>query len=59
MTPRGIGIALLCVGAVNTLLGTMLALRSESNNIWAYVIVISGLVVMICGYFIGKRKSWN
>lgn len=59
MTPRGIGIALLCVGAVNALLGTMLAFQSEMNNVWAYVIVISGVVVMICGYFIGQRKSWS
>ena len=59
MTPRGLGILLLCVGAVNALLGTILAFRSESNNVWAYVIVTSGIVVMMCGYFIGKRKSWS
>jgi hypothetical protein len=59
MTPRWIGSALLCVGAVNAVLGTMLAFRSASNNVWPYVIVVSGVVVMICGYFIGKRKSWN
>lgn len=59
MTPRRIGTALLCVGAVNALLGTMLAFQSASNNAWAYVIVVSGIVVMICGYLIGKRKSWT
>lgn len=59
MTPRRIGTALLCVGAVNALLGTMLALQSASNDAWAYVIVLSGIVVMICGYLIGKRKSWT
>jgi hypothetical protein len=56
MTLRWIGTALLCLGAVNVLLGTMLAFRSASNDIWAYVVVVSGVVVMICGYFIGKRK---
>lgn len=59
MTPRRIGTALLCVGAVNALLGTMLALQSASNDAWRYVIVLSGIVVMICGYLIGKRKSWT
>lgn len=59
MTPRRIGTVLLCVGAMNALLGTMLALQSASNDAWAYVIVLSGIVVMICGYLIGKRKSWT
>lgn len=59
MTPRRIGTALLCVGAVNALLGTMLAFQSASTDAWAYVIVVSGIVVMICGYLIGKRKSWT
>lgn len=59
MTPRWLGIALLCVGAVNALIGTMLVLQSTSNNIWAYSVVLGGIVLMFCGYFIGKRKSWN
>jgi len=59
MTPRSLGIALLCVGAVNALIGTVLALQSSSNNTWAYFIVLGGVVLMICGYFIGKRKSWS
>lgn len=48
-----------CVGAVNALIGTMLVLQSTSNNIWAYFVVLGGIVLMFCGYFIGKRKSWN
>ncbi len=59
MTPRRIGIAILCVGAVNALLGAMLAFQSELNSVVTYVIVVSGIVGMICGYFIGKRKSWS
>ncbi len=59
MTPRWLGIALLCVGAANALIGTMLVLQSTTKNIWAYFIVLGGVVLMICGYFIGKRKSWN
>lgn len=59
MTPRWLGTALLCVGAVNALIGTMLVLQSTSNNIWAYFVVLGGIVLMFCGYFIGKRKSWN
>lgn len=59
MTPRWLGIALLCVGAANALIGTTLVLQSTTKNIWAYFIVLGGVVLMICGYFIGKRKSWN
>jgi hypothetical protein len=59
MTPKWLGIALLCVGAVNALLGTAMVLQSTTSNIWAYFVVLGGLVLMFCGYLIGKRKSWN
>ncbi|MDQ0028789.1 hypothetical protein [Arthrobacter bambusae] len=60
MTPRWLGIALLCVGSLNALVGTMLVLRyTPSNNAWAYSIMLCGVGVMICGYFIGKRTSWK
>lgn len=60
MTPRWLGIALLCVGAVNALEGIMLVFRStSSNNALAYSIASCGVGVMICGYFIGKRKRWK
>jgi hypothetical protein len=59
MTPRWLGIALLSVGAVNALIGTILVLQSTLNNIWAYLVVLGGVFLMFCGYFIGKRKSWN
>ncbi|MFE5839335.1 hypothetical protein [Arthrobacter sp. NPDC056493] len=44
---------------MNALIGTVLVLQSTSNNNWAYFIVLGGVVLMLCGYFIGKRKSWN
>ncbi len=59
MTPRWLGIALLCVGTVNAFIRGMLVLQSTSNSIWAYFVVLGGVVLMLCGYFIGKRKSWN
>jgi len=61
MTPRWFGTAFLCVGAVAAVLGLIFALQSTaSGGPWVYlVLAFGGLVLMVSGYFIGKRKSWN
>jgi hypothetical protein len=58
MAPKRLGILLLCVGALNVLIGTILAVQIAPARIGAspYVIVFCGLILMFAGYYTGKRK---
>lgn len=42
-------------------MGSILALQipPERIGVSAYVLVFSGLVLMFCGYYIGKRGNWK
>lgn len=57
--PKRLGILLLCVGAVNVLIGTMLAIQIAPERIGAspYIIVLCGLILMYGGYYTGNRKA--
>lgn len=59
MTRQRLGIFLLCVGALNVLIGTMLATQIAPEQIGAspYIIVFCGLILMFGGYYTGKRKA--
>ncbi|SFT76348.1 hypothetical protein [Arthrobacter sp. ov118] len=61
MKPRQLGTLLLCVGALNALIGTIMALQipQERVGISPYVLALSGLVLMFVGYYTGKRKGWK
>ena len=61
MRPRLLGIALLCVGTLMALVAVVGVTEPRLAHIhWAFLITGScGAVLMICGYFIGKRKSWD
>lgn len=61
MAPKRLGTFLLCVGALNVLIGAILAVQIAPARIGAspYVIAFCGLVLMFGGYYTGKRKSWN
>lgn len=61
MTPRLLGIALLCVGTLMALVAVVVVMQPPLTHIhWAFLITGScGAGLMICGYFIGKRKSWD
>lgn len=61
MTPRLIGTALLSVGTLMALVAIVVAMQPQLAHIhWAFLITGScGVGLMICGYFLGKRKSWN
>lgn len=54
-----LGISLLCVGALNALIGTMLAIQVPSERVGGlpYVIIFCGLILMFAGYYTGKRKA--
>lgn len=59
MAPQRLGIILLCVGAANALIGTVLIIQfpAERTGGWPYVIIICGLLIMFAGYYTGKRKA--
>lgn len=59
MAPQRLGIFLLCVGALNVLVGTMLAIQVPPERIgWSpYIIIFCGLILMFGGYYTGKRKA--
>lgn len=58
MERRWFGVGLLCLGAMNALVGIMLALQAKVSNIaLPYAIVLVSIGMMICGYFIGKDES--
>lgn len=59
MSPQRLGIFLMCVGALNALIGTMLAIQVPAERLGAspYVIMLCGLVLMLAGYYTGKRKA--
>ena len=61
MKPRQLGTLLLCVGALNALIGTIMAIQipPEHIGISPYVLALSGLILMFGGYYTGKRKDWN
>ncbi len=52
---------LLCAGALNALIGTIMAIQipPERIGISPYVLALSGLILMFGGYYTGKRKDWN
>jgi hypothetical protein len=53
--------SLLCAGALNALIGTIMAIQipPERIGISPYVLALSGLILMFGGYYIGKGKDWN
>jgi hypothetical protein len=56
MTTTRVGTALVCVGALNALIGTiMLQLPTARVGFYPYVLLLSGLVLIFCGYFTGRR----
>lgn len=59
MSPQRLGIFLLCVGALNALIGTMLAIQVSAERLGAsaFIIILCGLVLMLAGYYTGKRKA--
>ncbi|MDQ0850673.1 hypothetical protein QFZ65_002611 [Arthrobacter sp. B3I9] len=59
MKPRRLGIFLLCVGALDALMGTILAIQIPPDRIGIspYVLAVSGVVLMFGGYYTGKRKD--
>jgi hypothetical protein len=59
MAPRRLGIFLLCVGALNALIGTLLAIQVPPERIGGspYVLIFCGLILMFAGYYTGKRKA--
>lgn len=59
IAPRRLGIFLLCVGALNALIGTMLAIHVPPKRIGGspYVIILCGLILMFAGYYTGKRNA--
>ncbi|WP_155855825.1 hypothetical protein [Arthrobacter sp. 9MFCol3.1] len=61
MKPRQLGMFLLCAGALNALIGTIMAIQipPERIGISPYVLALSGLILMFGGYYTGKRKDWN
>jgi hypothetical protein len=61
LKPLQLGTFLLCVGALNALIGTIMAIQipPERIGISPYLIALSGLVLMFGGYYTGKRKDGN
>jgi hypothetical protein len=61
MTPRRLGTFLLCVGALDALMGSIMAIQlpPERAGISPFVLLLSGLVLMFCGYYIGRRGGGN
>jgi uncharacterized membrane protein HdeD (DUF308 family) len=60
MTPRFARVALICAGAIGAIFGLIFACQTASGDLWLCLfLAFGGLVLMICGYFIGKRKSWE
>jgi hypothetical protein len=61
MTPRQLGTYLLCTGALNALIGTVMAIQVPPDRVGflPYVILLCGLISMFAGYYTGKRKDWN
>jgi hypothetical protein len=61
LKPRQLGTFLLCVGALNALIGTMMAIQvpPERIGIAPFVLALNGLFVMFGGYHTGKRKDGN
>jgi hypothetical protein len=58
MERRWFGIGLLCLGAMNALMGILLAFQGKvSNIVLPYAIVFVSIGMMICGYFVGKGES--
>lgn len=59
MSPQRLGIFLMCVGALNALIGTMLAIQVSAERLGAspFIIMLCGLVLMLAGYYTGKRKA--
>lgn len=57
MKLRQVGTFLLCVGALNALIGTIMAIQLPTARVgfFPYVIMLSGLTLMFCGYYIGRR----
>lgn len=49
----------MCVGALNALIGTMLAIQVPAERLGAspFIIMLCGLVLMLAGYYTGKRKA--
>ncbi|MDI3213586.1 hypothetical protein [Arthrobacter sp. AL12] len=60
MTPKLLGTALLCMGALNFLVGVIGLQNSSTSSVWVFwAMACGGVGLMLCGYFIGKRKSWD
>ncbi|SDL97626.1 hypothetical protein [Arthrobacter sp. ok362] len=61
MTSRRLGTFLLCVGAFEALIGTIMAIQIPPARLGVspYVLVFCGLVLMFGGYYTGKRESGN
>ena len=61
MKPRQLGMLLLCAGALNALMGIVMAIQipPERTGVWPYVLTLSGLVLMLAGHYTGKRKDGN
>ena len=59
MTSRWVGTFLLCVGALNALIGTIMVIQLPTAHIgvFPYVILISGLALMLGGYVTGRRRD--
>lgn len=59
MAPKRLGTLLLCMGALNVLIGTILAVQIPPARLGAsaYVFVFCGLILMFAGHYTGKRKA--
>lgn len=58
MERRWFGIGLLCLGAMNALIGILLAFQGKVSNIaLPYVLVLGSIGMMICGYFAGQGEN--
>lgn len=59
MAAQRLGILLLCVGALSVLIAGILAIQvaPERTGGSPYLIVFCGLILMIAGYYIGKRRA--
>jgi len=61
MAPRRVGTFLLCVGALNALIGAIMVIQLPPARLgfFPYVILICGLVLMFSGYYTGRRRDGN
>ena len=61
MTPKWLGPLLLCVGCLNALIGTLMAIQIPPARVGflPYLILLCGLVLMFSGYYTGKRRGGN